>query len=131
TLEVRGDVVKGSSRTFSFTLQNASDLVLVDSSYGVNISATAPVNATTFSSVASASTLISNGSVTITTDPSFTASQVVLNSSGVTLGKWIIKAYGEDEKVMSVQLLPVISGTATTTETINNLSLFVNGAQVG
>lgn len=129
TLEVRGDVVKGSSRTFSFTLQNASDIVLVDSSYGVNVSATAL--STTFSAVAAITTTISSGSVTITTDPSFTTTQVVKNSSGVTLGKWLLKAYGEDEKVMSLKVTSTTVGATQATEKINNLAIFVNGSQVG
>ena len=130
-LEVRGDVVKGSSRTFSFTLQNVSDLVVSDSSYGVNVSATAPANATSFSSVATVSNTVSAGTVTVTTDPSFSTTQVVKNSSGVTLGKWLFKAYGEDEKIMTLNVDLVKTGSATTTEKLNNLAIFVNGGQVG
>lgn len=124
-LEVRGDVVNGSTRTFSLSLQTKSDIVLVDSNYGVNLAVSGTLPATPTAST------INGGSVSVQQDPTFTATQVVSNASAVTFGKWTIKAYGEDVKVMSLKLTPSFTGTQLATEGINNLALYVNGGQVG
>lgn len=129
TLEVRGDVVNGSTRQFSLSLQTMSDLVLVDSNYGVNLSVSVSGGGNLPASPTA--TTVNGGSVSIQQDASYTVTQVVSNSSNVTLGKWTMKAYGEDVKVMSLTLTPSFSGASTTNEGINNLALYVNGGQVG
>lgn len=125
TVEIHGDVIKGSSRTFSFQIQTASDIVLVDSNYGVNLTMTGTIPA------ASTTSTISSGSVSVQNDATFTANQVVNNTAGVTFGQFTMKAYGEDIKVMSLQVVPTFAGNAQSTEGLNNVSVFVNGAQVG
>lgn len=132
TLEIRGDVIKGSSRTFKMSLRNASDLVLTDSSYGVNIAASL-ASGSFPAEPTSGSTTISSGTLSISTDPSFNTTQIVSSASGQTLGKWIFKAYGEDMKVMNLYASStgLTSIEVGTSEKINNYSIFVNGAQVG
>jgi len=134
TLELRADIVKGSSRTYSFNLQLASDVLLTDTNYGVNIT---PANAGTgyYGIGTVQQTTISAGSLSIAADPAFTANQVVKSASSVVLAQYTIKAYGEDMQVNNIVINPVIATTQTTStnsaEGINNLALFVNGAQVG
>lgn len=126
TIELRGDVVKGSGRTFQFNVQTASDISLVDSNYGVNITATgAWINGV------SSATTISNGSISVSADSSFVTTQVVKNASGVTLAQYTLKAYGEDMKVNNLVVQPTFTGAGVATEGINNISIYVNGAQVG
>ena len=48
TLEVRADIVNGSSRTIQLSLQHASDLMVTDSQVGVNVGVVNQ-SATTFS----------------------------------------------------------------------------------
>lgn len=125
-VELRGDVVAGSSYTFSFRVQTVSDIVLVDSNYSVNLSASG-----TFPAVPTTTTTISNGTITVQTDSTFNATQVVKNSSNVTLGQWTLKAYGENVKVQSLAVNLVYTGSATSTEGFNNLAIYVNGVQQG
>ncbi|MFA6422379.1 MAG: hypothetical protein WCV92_03210 [Candidatus Buchananbacteria bacterium] len=137
TVELRADVVSGASKTFSFSVQQPSDAVLVDSNYGV---ALVPIhNAGAFAALSTSVCTIngvqSGSAVTVTTDPSYTATQVVKNSSNVTLGKWIVKAYGEDVKVMQLNAGTVVTHSSTTldttTENFNNVAIYVDGVQVG
>jgi len=125
TVELRGDIVNGSSRTFSFAMQIASDVVVTDTNYNVNVTATGSgIND-------SASSTINSGSVSIAKDSSFSTTEVVKNASNVTLGKFTMKAFGEDVKVNSLTVVPTFGGTSDNTEGINDLAIYVDGTQVG
>ncbi|HOI60278.1 MAG TPA: peptidoglycan-binding domain-containing protein, partial [Candidatus Pacearchaeota archaeon] len=101
-LEVRADVVKGSSRNFSFSLQNASDLVVVDSVYNVNaVVKGTPKTAGTVN--------ISQGSVSITQDSTFNKTSVTGGVSNITLAKFNFKAYGEDVKISQLGVNPTLT----------------------
>ncbi len=128
TIDVRGDVVKGSSRTFKFSLRSQADVVVYDSTYGVNLAA-----AGTFPSEANSgsATTISAGTLSVTTDPSFNTTQIISNATGQTLGKWTMKAYGEDLKVMNLYASTTYTGSLTSGDKISNFAIFVNGVQVG
>ena len=125
TLEVHADVVKGSSRTYSFSIQTPSDVMFTDSNYGVNITPTA-----TFP-LSSAQQTVSAGSLSVTTDPNFTTNQTLGSASNVTLGQFSAKAYGENMRVGSLQVQLNLTGTSTASNYINNIAVYVNGAQVG
>lgn len=133
TIELRGDVVKGSSFNYTFRIQTPSDIVVVDTNYGVNVTAT-PQNLFPATTVAQT---ISQGSTSTQQDASFTQTQVVKNSSSVTLGQWTMKAYGEDVKVQTMNVVvnyfdSTGAATSTTaTEGFNNLGVYVNGGMVG
>ncbi len=135
TIELRGDVVKGSSFNYTFRLQTPSDIVVVDTNYGVNITAT-PQNL--FPATTAAQT-VSQGSTSTQQDASFVQTQVVKNSSNVTLGQWTMKAYGEDVKVQTMNVVlnyfdsygNATTTSGTNTEGFNNLGVYVNGGMVG
>ncbi|MDD2245258.1 MAG: hypothetical protein PHR13_11705, partial [Dysgonamonadaceae bacterium] len=115
TLEVRANVVKGSSRLFSFSLQNASDLVLTDSVYNVNVVATGiPAN--------TSSVTINEGSVSVTTDSTFNTTSITTGTSNATLAKYNFKAYGEDVKVSYLNVVP--------STPMDNVVVYVNGSPV-
>ncbi|MDD3054183.1 MAG: peptidoglycan-binding domain-containing protein, partial [Endomicrobiaceae bacterium] len=115
TLDVRANVVKGSSRNFSFSLENAADLIVVDSVYNVNVLATGiPASTGTIS--------IAAGSVSVTTDAAFNATTVTGGVSNATLAKYNFKAFGEDVKI---SYLKVKSSKA-----LDNMTVYVNGAPV-
>jgi len=131
TVELRGDIVKGSDRTFSFSLQTASDAVLTDINYNVNVAISSGLNT-------SSSSTINAGSVSIATDANFTTTEVIKNASNVTFAKYTMKAFGEDVKVNSLTVAPtMLAATSSvpvainTSEGIDDLAIFVNGAQVG
>jgi hypothetical protein len=128
TIEVRGDIVKGSARTYTFSIENVADLMLEDSNLaGVNVSATEQSSALTQSNSSYTTVTISTGSVTVNLDPSFNATQVTGGATNVPVGQFTLKAYGEDVKVNTLQ----VTFATTTITTLNNVSLYVNGGQVG
>lgn len=135
TIDVRGDVQKGSNRTFQFSIQNAADLMIADSQLGINIAATNAV-----SNGAAGTISINAGSVTTTIDPSFqTMTTVTGGATNAVIGRFKMHAYGEDVKVQSLSVSPSISGatyltacsTGCTAGSMNNVTLYLNGSQVG
>jgi len=131
TVELRGDIVKGSSFNFIFSVQTPADMVLVDTNYGVNVSVTNSNGLT--QSLQPKTTVINSGTVSVQKDPSFTATQFVANQSQTVLGQWTMKAYGEDIKVQSLNfnLLLATTSPLASTDGFNNVSLYVNGGTVG
>jgi hypothetical protein len=140
-IEVRGDIVAGSNRSFYMTLERGTDIVIEDSTLpGVNVcvSATAACSSTVSSLTnmgnASNQITINSGTLTITQDPTFNnTTNLVGGASNIALAKFKMTAYGEDVKFIS---LPVtITGTSCTptcaSGSIANVGLYINGAQVG
>jgi hypothetical protein len=130
TLELHGDIITGTSYTFSFSLQQAADAVFYDTSYNVNV----PLAYNTGGQIVQLSpgvATISSGTVSVQQDPTFTATQFVPNASQVTLGQWTMKSYGEDVKVQTLTVQLAYTGLVAQNEGFNNLSLYVNGGQVG
>jgi hypothetical protein len=128
TIDVRGDIVKGSNRTMTFSVENVADLMLEDSSLtGVNISATVNNAPLTQGVTAYNVITVNKGTVTANVDPAFTTNKVTGGATNVPVGQFTLKAYGEDVKVNNLQLAFSL-GTITT---LNNVSLFVNGGQIG
>jgi len=117
TVEVRADVIKGSSRNFYFTVETAADLMLADTSYNVGVAATG------YGSTSQSSTVtIKSGTVTVTSDPDFNVTTVNGGANGVSLAKFLFKGYGEDVKVSYL--------TVSTTKSLDNYAIFADGVQV-
>ena len=116
-LEVRADIVGGSSRSFTVSLQNATDLQVIDSNYNMGIASTL------VGSQSSGTFTVSSGSVSVNTDPSLSNTDVVTGSPKVTLARYIVKAYGEDVKISNLNV--------SSNSKLDGVSLFVNGLQVG
>ena len=109
TVDVRATIEKGSNRTIQLSLQNAADLTIADSQVGVNIavSGTIPNNAASIS--------INTGSATVVVDPTFQSlTNVTGGTANAVIGKYKVHAYGEDVKVSSLSVLPVMTSTGTT-----------------
>ncbi len=135
TVDVRGDIVKGSNRTIQMSVENVADLMMEDTSlYGVNVAATIGVGLSPISQSNTAynTITVNKGSVTVEVDPSFNANKVTGGSTNVPVGQFTMKAYGEDVKVNTLKVDFVATADGTTgTSTLNNVSLYVNGGQVG
>ncbi|GAC1413662.1 MAG: hypothetical protein NVSMB66_6030 [Candidatus Doudnabacteria bacterium] len=134
TLEVRGDIVKGSNRNIQLSLLNAADLIVADSQIGVNVAVVSPLTgSTSFSAIAGGTISVNAGSVTTSIDPSFNAvTNVTGGATGATIGRFKLMSYGEDVKIMNLSVTPVLSGAmAPAAAGLNNVSLFLNGSQVG
>lgn len=149
TMEVRADIVAGSSYNFTVALQQASDLMILDPQVGVNIAVTS------FTTTAGATITIGAGSATFTVDPSFSAmTNTTGGASNAVIGKFKIKGYGEDVKVTSLTVTPVLVNACTSGATyssapcnvttagathtqfatgngLQNVTLYFNGSQVG
>ncbi len=131
TVDVRADIQKGSSRTVQFSIQNASDLMIFDPQVGVNLAVTGP-GGVAFTANAGANVTIGTGSITAVLDPVFQAlTNVTGGASNVDIAKFKLHAYGEDVKINTLQVLPVLSGTTPAPPGLQNVTLYFNGSQVG
>ncbi|MCX6717888.1 MAG: peptidoglycan-binding protein [Candidatus Taylorbacteria bacterium] len=120
TIEVRADVVKGSSRTFTVSLQNASDLQVIDSNYNVGLAVALSGSQTSGTWTVNSTT---GGSVTVTLDNTLSSGDVITGASNVPLARYTMKAYGEDMKISYLQ--------ASSTDQLDNVALYANGIQIG
>lgn len=128
TIEVRGDIIKGSNRTITMSVENVADLMLEDTNLaGVNIAATVASSALTQSNSTYRTITVNKGSVTVNVDPAFTANKVTGGATNVPVGQFTLKGYGEDVKVQTLK----VTFATTTISTLNNVSLYVNGGQIG
>ncbi len=118
-LDVRADIVGGSTRQFSFSLRYPSDLNVVDSQYnaGVQVSGVPTTTATI---------TIAGGSLTVQRLPLPTS--YVVKDSRKALAKFEFRAYGEPVKVES---LTVRSSWTGAVSGLRNGAIYVNGVQVG
>lgn len=131
TLDLRADVVKGASYTVQVSLQQASDLVLFDSQVGVNIAALG-LAGVAFTSNNAATITIAAGSASVTVDPTFSATtNVTGGAQNVAIGRFKVHGYGEDVKVSTLLVTPVLTGCTPACAGLNNLTVYFNGAQVG
>lgn len=127
TVEIRTDIVKGSSFSFTVSLQSASDMMVVDPQVGVNL--------VVGSFVASSGTTVTvgTGSFTASNDPAFSAlTTTTAAASNATIAKFKIHGYGEDVKVTSLPVTPVIGGSPSPAAAgLQNVSVYFNGSQIG
>lgn len=131
TLSVRADIVKGSSYTVQVSLQQAADLVLFDGQVGVNIAAA--VNGSTPFTPNNAGTItILAGSASVVIDPTFSAmTNITGGATNAVIGKFKVHGYGEDVKVSSLSVTPVLGSMTPAASGLNNLTVYFNGSQVG
>ena len=126
-IKVVADVVGGSSRDFYLSLREAADVNVTDEDYGVNILVQAASG--TFSARNAGKQTISSGSLTITKATDSPSGNVTLDATGVTLGKFILKASGEAMKIESLDVS--IDSSDNNSGSFRNGALFANGVQVG
>ncbi len=131
TIEVRGDIVKGSNRTMSFSVENVADLMLEDSNLaGVNIAATVVTAAMTQTNSTYRTIGVNKGSVTVNVDPAFSSNKATGGATNVPVAQFTMKAYGEDVKVTSLVVTPSLSGASPYAGGLPNVGLYVNGGQI-
>jgi hypothetical protein len=121
-LEMRANIISGSTRTFSFSVQYATDFIVADSEYGANVKATA-VPATTGTQT------VTSGSLTVTKATDSPSGNVTADASNVTLAKYEFKAYGEPIKIEYVRAM--VTTNDGSTQEYRNGNLYANGVQVG
>ena len=110
TLQLRGDFMKGSGRTAQFYVANATDFMIMDNQFS-GVFVTPTIGSSAANTVYGNNFSISSGVLVVNQDPTWTATQVVGGATNVTVGKFLLKAYGEDIKVDNLFLTAV--GTPT------------------
>lgn len=132
TVDLRADIVKGSNRSFTISIENAADIRIEDRDVPNAFITSWNQTTSAYVTMLSAGLItINTGNLTINLDPAFNATQVVGGATNVEVGRFQFKAYGEDVKVLSLAVLPVLTSTTPAAAGLNNLSLYVNGGQVG
>jgi hypothetical protein len=131
TVDVRADIVSGSSYTVQVSLQQAADLVVFDPQLGINV-APAVSSSVAFSSNNAGTITINAGSASVVVDPTFSAMTTVTGgATQVDIAKFKVHGYGEDVKVSTLSVTPVLGSMTPSAAGLNNLSIYFNGAQVG
>jgi len=127
TFDVRADIVKGSARNIQISLQQASDIMLTDYQVGVNVAISGTIPNQTTNQIT-----IAQGTLSATVDTTF---QTYTNTTGgatqVDIAKFKLHAYGEDVKVNTLKILPVISNTNPGANGLANVTVYFNGSPVG
>ncbi len=131
-IDVRGDVIKGSNRTMTFSIENRVDLMIEDSQLtGVNVTPTVIGATLTNGSSAYGLITVNKGSITVNVDPTFNANKVTGGGTNVVIAQYTLKAYGEDVKVNNLRVIPTLTGTTPAVAGLTNVALYVNGGQIG
>ncbi len=144
TVDVRADVVKGSNYMVTVSIQQASDLVLFDAQVGVNLAAAVSATVAFAANTAGTITILA-GSASVVADPTFNSlTNITGGSTNATIAKFKVHGYGEDVKVSSILITPLVAsataGTCTSNSSgvttagtcgLNNVTIYFNGSQVG
>ncbi len=126
-LDLVGDIVGGTNRTFAFSIQNQEDVQAYDNAYKVNV----PVYAWStdaFTIQTLSNTTVNTGNLTTSIAVSAPNGNVALNASSVTVARFNLSAAGENVKITS---LSVTSTASDYTDVFKNVKLMLDGTQVG
>jgi len=126
-VKVMSDVIGGSGRTVTVGLRNSADFVAVDSDYGQPVLST--VGSSTFAAMDAGAQTINSGSLTFTKTTDSPSGNVTETSSGITLGKWTVKAFGEKMKIENLRFAFLESDGHDVT--LRNGAVYLNGTQIG
>jgi len=131
-VKVLGDIIGGSSRTFSFSLRYAIDANFTDTDYSVSVLPTAK-NASNvdgaFTARTSGDQSVSAGTLTVSKATDSPSGTVVNAATNATLGKFTLTAAGEKIKVETLYVS--IIGNTSGISGLRNGALYANGVQVG
>jgi hypothetical protein len=124
-----GKVVKGTGRTFKFTVRSNADFSSTDDNYNVD---TPPLMGgaalTVMEPTSGTGTSISNGTLTISRSANSPSGNIPAASTDVPLARFDYKANGEDIKVSYIK---VSVNEESSDQNIDNGKLYYNGTQVG
>lgn len=132
TIDLRGDIVKGSFRTMTFSIENVADLFLEDRDLtGVNISAKVNGGTLTNGTSAYGQITVNKGSTVVNVDPNFVANKVTGGATNMTISSFTMKAYGEDVKVNDLSVTPTLPSATPYIGGLQNVGIYLNGGQIG
>lgn len=130
-IELRADVVAGASRNFYMSVEEATDVMIEDTTLpGIMITPSYLVSTTRLTNLNGGTVTINQGSLTINQDTAFNnTTTLVSGATNVKMAAWKITSYGEDVKITSLTVNPQFTSGASST--LQNVGLYVNGGQVG
>ncbi len=129
-LKLYADIIKGSTRTFKFTIQYPTDFIAKDANYGVYVPAYV---SGTWSIIQPGTAGVGNykiaaGSMSVTKATDSPTSNVAVDGTNVSLAKYNFKAVGEDIKIST---LLVSAATSVKNGGLDNGKIYLDGVQVG
>lgn len=130
-LKLTGDISGNTSNeTIEFMIREAADVVAKDTQLGVFVTPTE--NSASFATVDTATLTVNQGTLTFTKATNSPAGTIVDDASGVVLGTWEVKAFGEAMKIedLTVGFTTSTDGGSTLSH-LRNGAVFVDGVQVG
>ena len=128
TISVVGDIVGGTSKTLRLGLDKKADVMLKDAGYGNYTLVT--FNPDVATERAGLQT-ISTGTITMTKRTDSATSNLTVGATNQSLAKFDIKANGEEIKINTLRVQAYMAATTSTTTYIKNVSLYLDGVQVG
>ncbi|MBL8030561.1 MAG: hypothetical protein JNN11_04925 [Candidatus Doudnabacteria bacterium] len=124
TISVLADLVGGSSRTFQFQIRSAADVSFTDTQYNQSVSSN-----DTFPVGSAYAVTIQSGSMTIQKSSDSPSGNVTDGSSGVTLAKYTVTAYGEAQKIETIKA--GYTPSSASVGSLRNGRILINGVQYG
>ncbi|MDD4990195.1 MAG: peptidoglycan-binding domain-containing protein [Candidatus Pacebacteria bacterium] len=125
SMTVKADIIGGTNRTYKFSVQNMTDLLVYDTQYKVYIK---PNKLDSWSIMEGTEATIQTGKLTISRATDSPSGNVSNGSTNVTLAKFKVKATGEDVKITA--LVVNVYGTVTTNG-IYQGKVYYDGSQMG
>jgi len=122
------DIVGGSGRTTSLSIRNAADAVFVDAEFGANILVQAA--SSTFTPRTSTAQTIGVGALTFVRTSDSPSGSIVKDGSSISLGKFELRASGENIKIENLTVTVDESSNPAAFE-LRNGALYADGMQVG
>ncbi len=126
-VKLLADVIGGSGRTVTVGLRNSADFVAIDQDYGQPVRPT--VAAATFSAMDAGAQTVNSGSLTFSKTTDSNSGDITETASGVSLGSWTAKAFGESMKVEKLRFAFVESDSEAVGA--RNGAVYLNGSQIG
>lgn len=123
-IKVMADIVKGSSETYDVQLRRAADARFVDVEF------TQPILATTFPVAAGTANTIAAGTLSVSRAAASPSTNITVGATNVLLSSFEFRASGEDVKIEAATLDVDTTGSGSGYG-LDNVKVFVNGAQVG
>jgi hypothetical protein len=129
TLEIRANIVRGAGRTYKLSIEEKPHIRIVDETYDAFITPY-PANLAPgqFSPITSPGTsTISTGELLVTRSTVSPSGTIAQNANAVLLGRWDIRAIGEDMRMRSMDAFV----TTSTGGGLRNVQFYADGIAIG
>jgi len=125
-MNVKADIANGTNRTFQFSLQEITDIVVYDTQYKIYVK---PNKADTWTIFQHTASTINTGKLTLTRSADAPSGNVPKDGTNITIAKFDVKAEGEDVKITAMDVQ--VYGAGIGTDDLYQGKVLFNGAQKG